>query len=449
MKLRWGSLTDTGRVRDANEDNILARRPVFAVADGMGGHAAGEVASRIAVDTLARAFGDEHPPTREALITAVQEANRTMVRQSLDDLELRGMGTTLCGIAILGSDDDERILVFNVGDSRVYRLRDGQLERLTTDHSYVQELVEAGEITSAEARLHPQRNIVTRALGIDEEIEVDTVEEAGRAADRYLLCSDGLVDELDDPEIEQVLTVAADPQDAAEELTRVANDAGGHDNVSVVVIDVLDPAAPEDAALAGQPPPTGEQQDVGGWLDEDAASLDPSPVPPPTSPQASDTVTGTPTVAPRRTRRRSKLTGALIIGAAVLVVGAAFAAIQYYGKASYYVGFAGEQVAVYHGRPGGVLWVDPTVASTYPLTRADLTELGLQRVDQNATFGSRAAADRYVSNLASDRTAIVPPPTTTTTTTTTTTVAPTTVARTLPPTTRPPAPPARPAPPTT
>ena len=155
-------------------------------------------------------------------------------------------------------------MVFNVGDSRTYRLHDGELTRVTIDHSYVQDLVDRGEITLAEARTHPNRNIVTRALGIEEEIEVDTSEQSAVVGDRYLACSDGLVDELDDTEILDVLTASPDPQEAADELTRRANVAGGRDNVSVIVVDLVDDDTVGDETAAAAA--------VGGWLGDDGAA---------------------------------------------------------------------------------------------------------------------------------------------------------------------------------
>ena len=255
VELRYGSVTDTGRVRAANEDSLLVAEPLFAVADGMGGHAAGEVASQVAVATLERAFGPDHPPSIQGIVDAVRQANRDIVHQSLDNLALRGMGTTLTGIALIGQGDDTKVAVFNVGDSRTYRLRDGVLIPLTTDHSYVQELVNLGEISPAEARVHPHRNIVTRALGIDDDITVDVMEQRPVTGDRFLLCSDGLVDELDDPTIERVLAGTPDPQAAADELAKLANISGGRDNITLIVVDVVDTGATvtADAADDGGP----------------------------------------------------------------------------------------------------------------------------------------------------------------------------------------------------
>ena len=190
--------------------------------------------------------------------------------------------------------------MFNVGDSRTYRLRDGVLIPLTTDHSYVQELVNLGEISPAEARVHPHRNIVTRALGIDDDITVDVMEQRPVTGDRFLLCSDGLVDELDDPTIERVLAGTPDPQAAADELAKLANISGGRDNITLIVVDVVDAGATvtADAADDGGPAAT---PDVGGWIGDDQPPLDTSAVPPPTSPPE-PVVATPPSPAPKRRR---------------------------------------------------------------------------------------------------------------------------------------------------
>jgi protein phosphatase len=458
VRLRWGAVSDTGRVREANEDSILTADRLFVVADGMGGHAAGEVASQVAVSTLRDAFDEANPPTAEGIVAAVRQANRDIVRQSIDEPALRGMGTTVTGVALTGPDEARQLVVFNVGDSRTYRLRGGQLTRVTMDHSYVQELVNRGEITLDQARVHPNRNIVTRALGIDEEIEVDTSEVAPVPGDRYLACSDGLVDELDDTEILEVLSTVAEPQAAADELTRRAIAAGGRDNVSVIVIDVEG----DDAA---SPAPTTGAEPVGGWLG-DQEPLDTSDVPPPTSPPdpAEQTSTaaaglttaipvtsgqataasGTTTVARQDKHRRRLRAGTVVIVLAVVaVLGAAFGAINWYGRGSYFLAFNGEQVAVFQGRPGGVLWIDPKMAGTYPLEREQMTDAGQSRIEAEPTFSSRAAADAYVANLEDDPAAVIPPTTTTSSTTTTsTTTTTTTTTTTAPPPTTAAAPPA-------
>ena len=236
-----GSASDTGRVRSMNEDAFVVTDQVFAVADGMGGHLAGEVASSMAADSLRRLSGDV---TADDAVNAVIAANLDILSLSRSDAAHRGMGTTLTGIAIVQRDGEARLAVINVGDSRTYRLRAGRLEQVSIDHSYVQELVNSGHITAAEARVHPQRNIVTRALGIEAGIGIDVWTLPIVRGDRFLSCSDGLVDEVTDEVILDALCDFSDPQAAAEELIRLANAAGGRDNTTVIVLDVQEGADP-------------------------------------------------------------------------------------------------------------------------------------------------------------------------------------------------------------
>lgn len=244
--VRVGAFTDVGRVRNMNEDAYVVTDSVFIVADGMGGHLAGEVASAMAVEAMGSLSGDL---TADDACHTVIDANLSILRLSITDSSKRGMGTTLTGLVLVsdtGNRAANRVAVLNVGDSRTYRMRDGRLTQVSIDHSYVQELVVAGHITKAEARDHPQRNIVTRALGIEPGVGIDVWTLPLVVGDRYLACSDGLVDEIDDDVIELVLRGTADPQEAAEELVRLANAAGGHDNTTVVVVDVLEGLAPDD-----------------------------------------------------------------------------------------------------------------------------------------------------------------------------------------------------------
>jgi protein phosphatase len=213
---------------------------VFGVADGMGGHQAGEVASAIAVQTLRDrlAGGAANIDVAEAAIVV---ANTAIYQGARDNVEQRGMGTTLTAMIVLNDrEPTRRFVLLNVGDSRTYLLRGGRLRRVTVDHSYVQELVASGHITEVEARTHPRRNIVTRALGIEPTVRLDSWVLPFVKGDRYVLCSDGLVDEVDDVEIAQVLAAQKDVQRAAQALVDAANAHGGRDNVTVVVVDVLE-----------------------------------------------------------------------------------------------------------------------------------------------------------------------------------------------------------------
>jgi serine/threonine protein phosphatase PrpC len=238
--LAWGAATHTGRVRTENEDSFVALPMVFGVADGMGGHQAGEVASAIAAGTLRdRLASGAH--SVDVVVAAVVEANASIFQGAHGNAEQRGMGTTLTALVVLTDPEHpQRLALVNVGDSRTYVVRNDRLRRVTIDHSYVQELVSTGHITENEARSHPRRNIVTRALGIEPHVRVDTWVLPFVQGDRYVLCSDGLVDEVDDEEIAAIIAANTDPQAAAEALVESANEHGGRDNVTVVVVDVLD-----------------------------------------------------------------------------------------------------------------------------------------------------------------------------------------------------------------
>ncbi|MGH3263862.1 MAG: PP2C family protein-serine/threonine phosphatase [Trebonia sp.] len=215
-----------------NEDSYLAVPPLFAVADGMGGHGSGDLASRIAIEEMSACVA-LRPLFVEAVLTALEYANRHII----DRDEANRMGTTVTGLAALETAGGDHLMVFNVGDSRVYRLSDDRLEQLTVDHSEVQELVLAGLITREQARTHPRRNVVTRALGSDTVLLPDHWLLPAIGGDRYLICSDGLFSELPDEVILPLLAVGS-PQQAADALVMGANDAGGRDNVTALVVDV-------------------------------------------------------------------------------------------------------------------------------------------------------------------------------------------------------------------
>ncbi len=238
IRFAHGAATDVGRVRGHNEDSLLVAEALFAVADGMGGHRGGEVASADALETLRTTVLD---PDAAAIHDAVLAANRHVFERSVTEPQLAGMGTTLCVVALVHDEDSEQsIAIANVGDSRVYLLRDGGFRQITLDHSLVETMVRGGQLSPDEAAVHPGRNVLTRALGIEPDLEVDLFSEPVAAGDRYLLCSDGLYNELSDDEIAATLRRVDAPWDAASELVAAAVDAGGRDNVTVVVVDVID-----------------------------------------------------------------------------------------------------------------------------------------------------------------------------------------------------------------
>jgi protein phosphatase len=233
-----GVTTHVGQVRDGNEDNFVAIEGLYFVADGMGGHSAGEVASEIAVRILQEVYTD--PKVRVSspglLADAISTANTAIFMEAMHDSSKTGMGTTLTGLAVTNGPDNQ-IVVANVGDSRTYLWRHGELRQVTKDHSHVQTLVDRGAITRAEARVHFQRNIVLRAMGIESWVDIDTFPMTVEDGDRYIMCSDGLVDEADDDEIEAEIRLSVSVQDLADRLVDLANRNGGRDNITVVVVD--------------------------------------------------------------------------------------------------------------------------------------------------------------------------------------------------------------------
>ena len=242
--LAWGSRSDVGCVRDHNEDSFLVQFPLFAIADGMGGHEAGEVASTIAVSSLANASLSS--PDATALGHAIEAANSAVIQAAESGLGRPGMGTTCTSVII----DGNQMAVGHVGDSRCYLLHAGQLVRVTHDHSYVEELVAAGKITPEEARIHPNRSVITRALGSDPTMYADSFTIDLARGDRVMLCSDGLNSMITDDLIEEAMITTPTPQNCADTLVELALDAGGYDNVTCVVVDVKDDGTQANALKA-------------------------------------------------------------------------------------------------------------------------------------------------------------------------------------------------------
>jgi PPM family protein phosphatase len=233
--------TDTGRQRNANEDSLFTRGPVFVVADGMGGAQAGEVASKAAAESFDREL-PQAPPER-VLTETIEAANRTINERARQDPELTGMGTTTT--AMIVDLAAEEVAIGHVGDSRAYRLRRGKLERLTRDHSLVEEMRRKGQLTDAQAEDHPQRSIITRALGPEPDVEVDVQTVAAQAGDVFLICSDGLTTMLDDEHIGRLLARASSMESAVRALVDEANRAGGRDNITVIAFRLEDAGAPQ------------------------------------------------------------------------------------------------------------------------------------------------------------------------------------------------------------
>jgi serine/threonine protein phosphatase PrpC len=244
VRIEVGAATDIGKVREGNEDSFLVQPPLFAVADGMGGHRGGEVASQLALEVIetlaARGKG--------TLADQVREANRRVFDRSLKDRNVTGMGTTLTA-ALIGPGT---ATLAHVGDSRAYLLRAGALRRLTEDHTLVARMVKTGEITAAEAEVHPHRNVLTRALGTEPDVGVDELDVPLMDGDTVVLCSDGLTGMVNEQQMQAILEATDSPQDAADRLIKAANRAGGIDNITALVLRIFSDAAGSDLAGAGQ-----------------------------------------------------------------------------------------------------------------------------------------------------------------------------------------------------
>jgi protein phosphatase len=313
--------SDTGRARRANEDAFFAHTPVFAVADGMGGAQAGEVASRTVVDCLRRGLPDGGSP-EERLATLAEEANDLIHRKAAEDEQRAGMGTTLTAAYV----DEDAVSFGHVGDSRAYLFRDNRLQQLTNDHSLVGEMVRRGKLTAEQAEEHPQRSIITRALGPEPAVEVDHMTTYARDGDVFLLCSDGLTSMIGDDAIERILREAPDVSTAGHALIDAANAAGGRDNITVVLFRVEEVGGARDAeqaTVAGEKAPKAEDVRAAAAAAAQKTTATATVAPP--SPD--DTASRAPkrplppgAVAPPSRRRRRRLPFAIAAVVAVLAV---------------------------------------------------------------------------------------------------------------------------------
>ncbi len=419
-ELRWGAATDKGRVREANEDTFVAEPMVFAVADGMGGHQAGEVASALAASILRERLG-QGAASESAASAAVAEANEAIFGAARANSDQSGMGTTITALAILHAEEggaegtnEERLVLLNVGDSRTYRFRLGRLQRVTVDHSYVQELVATGHITDEEARTHPRRNIVTRALGIEPTVRCDAWSLPIVRGDRFVLCSDGLVDEVPDHEIADLVGSVEDPQMLAEVLVEMANRHGGRDNTTVVVVDVLAGAEPPDPTdeLSFDPAWAEGVEEPAGWGD-DNEPIGLTPVEPTT---VMATVVAEAPAAPKQRRRRLTIGTFAFVFALGLIGTITLTLVAVHARSGYFVGFDGDAVVVYQGQQDKLLWFDPTVKAPSTKKRQDLDQTMIDVINSKPTFSSSEQAASFIANE------VTPTTVATSTTTTTTTV---------------------------
>ncbi len=373
MNVSVGAKTDVGRVRQGNEDSFLADAPLFVVADGMGGHLAGDVASATAIEVIQERTGDIRGDDPQTLASILKEANRTIWSKGGDDPGLRGMGTT-CTLILL---DGSTAQIAHVGDSRAYLFHDGELQQVTEDHTLVGRMVREGRLSPEDAERHPQRSVITRALGVDEDVEVDLSSLELDDGDRLLICSDGLSSMIPQGSIADALAEADDPQSAAEMLVERANEAGGEDNITVLVIDV----GGENASAA---PAVEHRSDLG-----DRAHTDPT---------ADTGYHRAVDVTPAR-RRWPRIAVITLVVIALLGAGG-FYAVRYALDNSWYVGVDDGVVTIYRGIPGEVAGV--TLNEAHHRTTVELSSLPVFKRDEvtaGIKVGSLEEAEQTVDNL--------------------------------------------------
>ena len=359
MLLKHGVATDTGNVRPQNEDAYVTSEQLFAVADGMGGHNAGEVASALATSLLLeRAAGQTLTP--EWFVDAITVINRTIHESAAESTERRGMGTTICALALVQpqeeSSEPQQVALANVGDSRIYLARSGTFRQLSVDHSYVQELVTEGLITEEEARVHPRRNIVTRALGIDDRVAVDSWLIPLFSGDRFILCSDGLVDEVPTADIAALAAQQKEPQIIADALVALAKRNGGRDNITVVVVDAI-----------GDTP---------------------------------QSFIGEPALETHLTRSKKKWVLGVGVALALLV---SLAITGRNARSGYFLTFENSSptssVCIDHGASDRVLWFTPTRELCSDLVRNDLIPALQRQIENRFRFTTILDAQRYIAAL--------------------------------------------------
>jgi PPM family protein phosphatase len=396
LQLRYAALSDRGLIREGNEDSVYAGPRLLIVADGMGGHAAGEVASAIAVASLAPL--DEDAPGADlldALREATESANDRMQEMVDGDDALDGMGTTLTAMLWAGN----RFGVCHIGDSRAYLLRDGELTQITHDHTLVQTLVDEKRITAEEANSHPQRSLLTRALDGREDVDLDLSVREARAGDRYLLCTDGLSGVVSEHTMRESLETP-DREAAAQRLVDLALRGGGPDNITLIVADVVDAGdggddrivvggaaadSPETARLPSHDTAAGRAALAEGRGESRARPVEP--------------VAGEP---PRKRRRTGR--ALLVTGLVVLLLGVAAAAGVAYVRGQYYVGVsatdAGEEVAVFRGVSGSVGGLQLAEVTARPGIRVDdLPAFEQRRVRQGIQADGQSDAEAIVERL--------------------------------------------------
>ncbi len=362
---------------------------LFVVADGMGGHQGGEVAANLAVRAVAKAERGSVSDLRDAVV----EANRLVHETAVAQPELHGMGTTLTALAVDQLGEGHQFVVLNVGDSRVYRYRDNQLEQLTEDHSYVAELVRRGEIDDEAASVHPYRNMLTRAIGVHPDVEIDEWLIEPAVGDRFVLCSDGLTNELDDSAIAEQLANTEDPGVIAKALVAAANEHGGRDNSTVLIVDVqAEPLTDND-----------ELREVAEDNSVDLGHKEEEPL------DASSSTGEAFEMQPRAStiKQRSWLydqvrisLGAALITLVLTVTTAAMViTIGWYARSGYHVDVVANHVVIQKGRAGGLLWFEPTLEQWTQIQISELSDVDQSRLANSGHMSTLNEAQSFVATL--------------------------------------------------
>jgi PPM family protein phosphatase len=419
LALRYAVRSDVGLLREGNEDSAYAGPHLLVIADGMGGHAAGEVASAVAISAL-KDLDDDVPDSDEvpgntlvaALSAAIASANTTLHEMSVEDPSTEGMGTTLTAMLWSGAT----VALCHIGDSRAYLLRDGDFSQITRDHTLVQSLVDDGRLSPAQAATHPQRSLIMRALQGSTEAEPDLSIRQARAGDRYLLCSDGLSDVVSEETLHKVLATPADRDDVVTQLIELAIRGGGPDNITCIVADVVDvgaePAPSQPPVIVGAasandgrplvrtdspagrahlltraaaPPGAARSGEVGpadGAADEDGADG----------------------ALPGHTRRRWPVVTSILVVLVIVIVGGGFVGWRY-TQSQYYVGSDGKQVAIFRGinqRVAGISLSGVYQHTGIPVARLPAADAG--QISSTIPASSLSDARRIVSNIRHDYT---------------------------------------------
>jgi PPM family protein phosphatase len=402
LELQPFGVTDAGKVRQNNEDALLvgegADETLFAVADGIGGFEAGEVASSIAIDVLKRLQPDA------SFEEAITEANRRILAAGRGDEKLSGMGTTVVAVRFGGTQAEPVAEVAHVGDSRAYLVREGEMRPVTEDHSLVAELVRNGDLTRAQAAEHPQKNLITRALGADEEVDVDTAVLPVEAGDRLLLCSDGLSDMVPEARISEIARESPDdPERTSRSLLSAALDAGGNDNITVVIVDVREQEEIEKPAAR-------EGRGSGGTREMPTVAPTGGPAPSGRTPDAAPSSRSRGAQArsrrqkPARRKRRTggfgRALGKLVRGLAVIVVVlVALTPAYLWGSSRYFFAFEEGEVVAYRGLPYAPLGVELNQEWQRPgLTESEIKEPYEEPVENHKLY-TRDQAEKVLGDL--------------------------------------------------